>query len=40
METSVEDVYALGDCVESQDLILQANTISHLGTTAVRESKH
>ncbi|URN49541.1 FAD-dependent oxidoreductase [Methanobrevibacter sp. TLL-48-HuF1] len=39
METSVEDVYALGDCVESQDLILQANTISHLGTTAVRESK-
>ena len=39
METSVEDVYALGDCVESRDLILQANTISHLGTTAVRESK-
>ena len=39
METSVEDVYALGDCVESRDLILQANIISHLGTTVVRESK-
>lgn len=39
METSVEDVYAVGDCVESQDLILGANTISHLGTTAVRQSK-
>ena len=39
METSVEDVYAVGDCVESQDLILGANTISHLGTTTVRQSK-
>ena len=39
METSVEDVYAVGDCVESRDLILGFNTISHLGTTAVRESK-
>jgi len=39
METSVEDVYAVGDCVESRDLILGSNTISHLGTTAVRESK-
>ena len=39
METSVEDVYALGDCVESNDLILGLNTISQLGTTAVRQSK-
>ena len=39
METSVEDVYAVGDCVESKDLILGSNTISQLGTTAVRESK-
>lgn len=39
METSVEDVYAVGDCVESQDLILGGNTISHLGTTAVRQAK-
>lgn len=39
METSVEDIYAVGDCVESTDLILGSNTISHLGTTAVRQSK-
>lgn len=39
METSVDDVYAVGDCVESKDLILGSNTISQLGTTAVRESK-
>ena len=39
METSVEDVYALGDCVESKDLILGSSTISQLGTTAVRQSK-
>ena len=39
METSVEDVYAVGDCVESKDLILGSNTISQLGTTAVRQSK-
>jgi NADH oxidase (H2O2-forming) len=39
METSVEDIYAVGDCVESKDLILGSNTISQLGTTAVRESK-
>ena len=39
METSVEDIYAVGDCVESKDLILGSNTISQLGTTAVRQSK-
>lgn len=39
METSVPDIYAVGDCVETKDLILGSNTISQLGTTAVRESK-
>lgn len=39
METSVPDIYAVGDCVESKDLILGSNTISHLGTAAVRQSK-
>ncbi len=39
MKTSVEDVYAVGDCVESYDAILQSNTISQLGTTAVRQAK-
>ena len=39
MESSVEDVYAVGDCVECKDLILGSNTISQLGTTAVRQSK-
>ena len=39
METSVDNVYAVGDCVESKDLILGSNTISQLGTTAVRQSK-
>ena len=39
METSVPDIYAVGDCVESKDLILGSNTISHLGTTAVRQAK-
>ena len=39
METSVDDIYAVGDCVESKDLILGSNTISQLGTTAVRQSK-
>ena len=39
METSVPDVYAVGDCVESYDAILKSNTISPLGTTAVRQAK-
>lgn len=39
MQTTVEDVYAVGDCVESYDAILQSNTISQLGTTAVRQAK-
>lgn len=39
METSVKDVYAVGDCVESYDAILKSYTISQLGTTAVRQAK-
>lgn len=39
MQTSVKDVYAVGDCVESKDLILGGQTISQLGTTAVRQAK-
>lgn len=39
METSVPDIYAVGDCVESYDAILKTNTISNLGTTAVRQAK-
>ena len=39
MKTTVEDVYAVGDCVESYDAILQSNTISQLGTTAVRQAQ-
>lgn len=39
MQTSVKDVYAVGDCVESRDLILGGQTISQLGTTAVRQAK-
>ena len=39
METSVKDVYAAGDCVESVSLITHRPTISQLGTTAVRQAK-
>lgn len=39
METSIPDIYAVGDCVESYDAILKSNTISPLGTTAVRQAK-
>lgn len=39
METSVPDIYAVGDCVESIDFVFGTNTISHLGTTAVRQFK-
>lgn len=39
METSIEDIYAVGDCVESKDAILKTKTISPLGTTAVRQAK-
>ena len=39
METSVKDIYAVGDCVESKDFNLEFNTIYQLCTTAVPKSK-
>ncbi|RJS84523.1 hypothetical protein CW706_03885 [Candidatus Bathyarchaeota archaeon] len=39
METSVKDVYAAGDCVESISPITQRPILSQLGTTAVRQGK-
>jgi NADH oxidase (H2O2-forming) len=39
METSVKDVYAAGDCVESVSMITQRPTICQLGTAAVRQAK-
>ena len=39
MATSVPDVYAVGDCVECYSAILRSNTVSQLGTTAVRQAK-
>ncbi|WP_297981962.1 FAD-dependent oxidoreductase [uncultured Methanobrevibacter sp.] len=39
MATSVPDVFAVGDCVESYSAILRSNTVSQLGTTAVRQAK-
>ena len=39
METSVKDVYAAGDCVESVSVITRRPTICQLGTAAVRQAK-
>lgn len=39
METSVKDVYAVGDCAESVNIITKRPTLSQLGTTAVRQAK-
>jgi NADPH-dependent 2,4-dienoyl-CoA reductase/sulfur reductase-like enzyme len=39
METSIKDIYAAGDCVESTHLITKRPTISQLGTTAVRQAR-
>ncbi|MEM1673669.1 MAG: FAD-dependent oxidoreductase [Candidatus Bathyarchaeia archaeon] len=39
METSVKDVYACGDCVESIHLVTKRPTVSQLGTTAVRQAR-
>ncbi len=39
MKTSVKDIYAAGDCVESVNLITHRPTLSQLGTTAVRQGK-
>lgn len=38
LETSVEDIYALGDCVEVKSHITGTQTVSPAGTTAVRQA--
>ncbi|MCK9151075.1 FAD-dependent oxidoreductase [Methanobacterium alcaliphilum] len=39
MQTSVPNIYAVGDCVEVYDAITGHNTQSPLGSTAVRQAK-
>ncbi len=39
MQTSIPNIYAIGDCVEVFDAITGQNTLSLLGTTAVRQGK-
>jgi len=39
METSVKDIYAAGDCVESVSLITHRPILCQLGTVAVRQGK-
>lgn len=39
METSIKDVYAVGDCVESINMITQRPVVQQLGTVAVRQGK-
>ncbi len=39
MQTSIPNIYAVGDCVEVYDAITGHNTQSPLGTTAVRQGK-
>ena len=39
METNFKDVYAIGDCAESINLITPRPMMSQLGTTAVRQAK-
>jgi len=39
METNVKDVYAVGDCVESINMVTQRPTLCQLGTAAVRQAK-
>ena len=39
MQTSVPNIYAVGDCVEVLDAITRESTQSMLGTTAVRQGK-
>ena len=38
LETSVEDIYAIGDCVEVKSHITGTQTVSPAGTTAVRQA--
>ncbi|MBS7635870.1 FAD-dependent oxidoreductase [Candidatus Bathyarchaeota archaeon] len=39
METSVKDVYAVGDCAESIHIVTQRPALQQLGTVAVRQGK-
>jgi NADH oxidase (H2O2-forming) len=39
METSVKDIYAVGDCAESTHIITQKPALVQLGTVAVRHGK-
>jgi len=39
METNIKDVYAVGDCAESINIITQRPTVQQLGTVAVRQGK-
>jgi NADH oxidase (H2O2-forming) len=39
METDVKDIYAVGDCAESLNLITHKPTCAQLGTIAVRQGK-
>jgi len=39
METSIKDVYAVGDCAESTHIVTQKPTVAQLGTVAVRQGK-
>ena len=39
METNIKDVYAIGDCAESINLVTRRPMMSQLGTTAVRQAK-
>jgi len=39
METDVKDVYAVGDCAESPNIITHRPTCAQLGTIAVRQGK-
>jgi NADH oxidase (H2O2-forming) len=39
METSVKDVYAVGDCAESTHIVTQKPALQQLGTVAVRHGK-
>jgi NADH oxidase (H2O2-forming) len=39
METNVKDVYAIGDCAESTNIITHKPTCAQLGTIAVRQGK-
>ncbi|MEM1545102.1 MAG: FAD-dependent oxidoreductase [Candidatus Methanomethylicia archaeon] len=39
METTVKDIYAVGDCVESNHMVTGQAILSQLGTTAVKQGR-